>query len=145
MYDDNGENNTASISQIGLAIARVLSLPITSPENPRTSLEHYANNFIYISSFCTTQAKIFDAIKEATGTTDSDWEIEHSSIAERERAASEKLAAGDMYGAVDLIYSFYMGDGKGGNFDAKAKEERKVLGLEEESLDEVVKGALAHA
>lgn len=145
MYDDNGENNTASISQVGLAIAKVLSLPVTSTENSRASLEHYANNFIYISSFCTTQAKIFDAIKKATNTADSDWKIEHSTIAKREEAAREKLVAGDMYGAMDLIYCFYMGDGKGGNFDAKAREERKVLGLEEESLEDVVKGALAHA
>lgn len=144
MYDDNGENNTASIDQVGLAIAKVLSLPMTSLENPRASLEHYADNFIYISSFCTTQAKIFDAIKKATGTADSDWKVEHSSIAQRERAAREKLAAGDMYGVLDLIYCFYMGDGKGGNFDAKAREERRVLGLEEENLDEVVKSALAH-
>jgi hypothetical protein len=38
-----------------------------------------------------------------------------------------------------------MGDGLGGNFEAKAKEDREVLGLEEENLDEVVKGALADA
>ncbi|KAK4507375.1 hypothetical protein PRZ48_001110 [Zasmidium cellare] len=134
LYNDAGENNTASIGQVGLTIAKVLSLPVTSQDNPRASVEHYANNFIYISSFCTTQGKIFEAVKKATSTSDADWEIKHSTIS--------KLANADM---MSQLYSFYMGDGRGGNFDAKATEDRKTLGIEEEDLDEVVKGALTPA
>lgn len=133
------------MGQVGRAIAKVLSLPITSSENPRASLEHYGNNFIYISSFCVTQLQIFDAIKRATETSDADWKIGRKSIAEREKAAWEAIAAGDEFGAMGLIYCYYMGEGKGGNFDAKAREEREVLGLQEESLDKVIKGALAYA
>lgn len=134
VYEDGGENNTASISQVGLSIAKVLSLPVTSSDNPRASLEHYANNFIYISSVCTTQAKIFDSVKKATGTADADWEIKHGTITELEKS-------GPMLG----LYSYYLGNGKGGNFEEKAREDREALGIEEENLDEVVKAALTPA
>ena len=123
----------------------MLSLPITSLGNSRASLEHYANNFIYISSFCINQQEIFDAIQKATNTRDSDWTIKHDSIAEREKLGRKKFAAGDMRGAMELLYCYYMGEGMGGNFDAKAREERQVLGLKEEDLDQVVKSALAQA
>lgn len=145
VYSGSGEYNTSSIGQVGRAIAKVLFLPITSSENPRASLEHYANNFIYISSFCVTQHNIFDAIQKATKSSNADWTIEESSIAERERSGRERFAKGNLLGAMDLIYCLYMGEGKGGNFDAKAREERQVLGLEEEDLFEVVKDAVAPA
>jgi hypothetical protein len=61
------------IPTVGLAIARSLCLPINSPSGP--SLADYANIFIYISFFHTTQREILDAVQKVTNTTDSDWAI----------------------------------------------------------------------
>jgi hypothetical protein len=41
-----------------------------------------------------------------------------------------------------MTYAHYMGEGKGGNFEAKAKEDREVLGLQEDNLDEAVARAV---
>jgi len=133
MYDGAGSFNSSSMNQVGLGIARLLSLPVTSSSDPRASLSHYANKFVYISSFFVTQDKLFDSIKKATATSDSDWTISKSSI-------ENAIKSGDGGAAV---YAHYMGEGLGGDYEAKAKEDRPVLGLKEENLDEIVKAAVA--
>lgn len=128
--------------QAGLGIARLLSLPLTNSSKPRASLAHYANNFVYLSSFLISQDVLFDSLKRVTGTTDGDWKITQSSIEEWEKACFEGLAKGDMRSAGGLIFVNYMGEGRGGNYEAKAKVDREVLGLEEEDLDAAVKRAV---
>ena len=145
MYEDAGRFNTSTLEQVGKGIARLLSLPISNPEDSRRSLGYYANNFVYISSLHTTQAELFEAAQRATGTTEADWTIERSSImgpGGRIAKAKEAFEKGDMMGGADLAYCYYMGEGKGGDFEAKAKEDREVLGLEMEDVDRVVENAV---
>lgn len=52
------------------------------------------------------------------------------------------MAEGDMRAGAGLTFAFYMGRGKGGDYEDKAREDRGVLGLGEEDLDEVVAGAV---
>ena len=53
------------------------------------------------------------------------------------------MAKGDMRSGAGLTFVYYMGEGRGGDVEAKAKEDREVLGLkEDEDLDEVVKRAV---
>jgi hypothetical protein len=47
-----------------------------------------------------------------------------------------------MRAGAGMTYAHYMGEGKGGNFEAKAKEDREVLGLQEDDLDEAVARAV---
>lgn len=42
-----------------------------------------------------------------------------------------------------LTFLWYMGEGRGGNYEEKAKQDREVLGLGKENLDEVVRKAVA--
>lgn len=67
--------NTTSLSTVALAIVRLLSLPIATPSTSSPSLSDYANRFVYISSFLTSQREILDAILRVTGTSDKDWTI----------------------------------------------------------------------
>lgn len=53
------------------------------------------------------------------------------------------MAKGDMRSGAGLTFAYYMGEGRGGDVEVKAKEDREVLGLEEdEDLDDVVKRAV---
>ena len=53
------------------------------------------------------------------------------------------MAKGDMRSGAGLTFAYYMGEGRGGDVEVKAKEDREVLGLkEDEDLDEVVKRAV---
>ena len=54
----------------------------------------------------------------------------------------EGMKKGDMRAGAGLTYAYYMGEGKGGNYEEKAREDREVLGLQEEDLDEVVARAV---
>lgn len=142
LYSDSGLFNSTTLPQAGLGIARLLSLPITNPSNPRASLSHYANNFVYLSSFLVSQDLLFAALQRATKTSESDWAVTRSTIAEWMQVCMEGMKKGDMRAGAGLTYAYYMGDGKGGNYEAKAKEDREVLGLQEEDLDGAVERAV---
>jgi hypothetical protein len=142
LYSDSGHFNSTTLPQAGRAIASLLSLPITNTSNPRASLSHYANNFAYVSSFLVSQASLFAALQRATSTTESDWTVKHSTIAEWMQGCLEGMKKGDMRAGAGLTYAYYMGEGKGGDYEEKAKQDREVLGLQEEDLDEAVKRAV---
>jgi hypothetical protein len=137
---DSGNFNLSTLNRVGEGISRLLSLPVTNPEHPRASLQHYANNFVYLSSFSTSQQEALKSAQRATGTTEKDWKIEPDNIAERIRKANEVMATGGegvLQGSFDLLRGYYIGKGLGGDYQSKAVEDLKVLGLEEEDLDEV--------
>jgi hypothetical protein len=142
LYPDSGPFNSSTLPQAGRGIAALLSLPITNPSNPRASLSHYANNFAYISSFSVTQDSLFASLQRATGTTEGDWTIKRSTIAEWIEGCLERVKKGDMMAGAAMTYANYMGEGKGGDYEEKAKADREVLGLKEEDLDEVVARAV---
>ena len=142
LYSDSGRFNSTSLPQAGRGIANLLSLPITNTANPRASLSHYANNFAYISSFLVSQDSLFTALQHATDTKESEWTVKHSTIAEWMQVCMEGMKKGDMRAGAGLTYAYYMGDDKGGNYEEKAKQDREVLGLQEEDLDEAVARAV---
>ncbi|KAK3698583.1 hypothetical protein LTR37_016910 [Vermiconidia calcicola] len=142
LWEDAGKFNTTSREQVGRGIAAVLSLPIENKEDESASLQHYANNFVYISSFLVTQRQLFDSVLRATGTKEADWSVEESKIwgdEGRVADAQQKMAQGNFMAMGGLMYGFYMSGDKGGNYEEKAKKDREVLGLKEENLDAVVK------
>ena len=146
LYSDAGKFNTSTLEQVGRGIAALLSLPITNPANTRASLECYANNFVYISSLLTSQRELLDAALRATGTTEVDWTIERSSISGpggKIEIVREGMRKGDMMAGAGLTYAYYMGERLGGEYEAKAREDREVLGLREEDLDEVMAGVVS--
>ena len=140
-YEDGGKFNTSTIEQVGKGVAALLCLPIRDAERPRVSLEYYANNFGYISSFLTTQQELFEAVLKATRTNEADWYVERSTIegsGGRIAKAQEELKKGNFMGGADVAYGYYMGDGLGGNYEEKARADREVLGLEVGDLDRVM-------
>lgn len=143
LYPDGGKFNTSTLDLVGLGMARLLSLPITVPSNPRASLEHYGNNFVYLSSFLVSQTQILESIQRVTKISDSEWDIDRSKTIKQWIADSrEAMGKGNMMAGLGLTFAVYMGEGMGGDYDAKAREDREVLGLPEENLDECVRKAV---
>ncbi|KAI7251753.1 hypothetical protein KC319_g3167 [Hortaea werneckii] len=141
LYRDAGTFNMSTLDQVGLGIARVLGLPIRNEEggSKRASLEHYGNNFVYISSLHVTQRELFASAVKATGTSEAEWEVdEEDTVKEWIGRCKEMMSRGEMKGAMGLTFAYYLGKGLGGDYQAKAVEDMKVLGLQEGDLDAVV-------
>lgn len=142
LYTDAGYFNSITLPQAGLGIARLLSLPVSDTSNPRASLQHYGNNFVYLSSFLVTQQQIFESLQAATGTKESDWKVEKATIAEKDAALRAQFKEGNFMAGAGLTFLWYMGEGRGGNYEDKAKQDSVVLGLQKENMDDVIKKAV---
>lgn len=142
LYEDAGCFNVSTLEQVGKGVAGLLALPVKDEKDGRRSLQHYANGFVYISSALTTQREMFQAAVKATGTKEEDWMVSHSSCKERLRVAQDAFAKGDFRAGADGTYAVYMGEGLGGDYEEKAKEDREVLGLQVESVDGFVQSAV---
>lgn len=134
--------NASTLEQLGKAVAALLSLPVVNTANPDHSLSHYANSFVYVSSMYITQVEVFEAVRRATGTQDRDWTIEHEDLKQVLADATAKIAAGDMSGMRANLFYNYIGEGLGGDVEAKAAKDGQVLGLRAEDLDVVVRQTL---
>lgn len=119
----------------------MLGLPVKREgESKRASLEHYGNNFVYISSLHVTQRELFASALKATGTSEAEWEVdEEDTVKDWIERCQGMMSRGEMKGAMGLTFAYYLGEGLGGDYQAKAVEDMKVLGLREGDLDAVVK------
>lgn len=124
--------NTSTLSQTAKGVAALLSLP----EN---ELKKYKNRPVYISSFQTTQREILESAIRATGTKESDWDVEEVEADKAIEESKKEVAAGNWMAMIKEFYITHMIEGKGGNFQAKAEKDAAVLGMKEENFDDVIK------
>lgn len=137
LYDDgNTKNSTSTLSQVGRAVATVLSLKELPEDESDKSLtvSGYLNKGVYLKSFVVSQNDIFESVKRVTGTTDADWTVTHEPTKKRYEEGLALVKVGNMSGFSKMLYAraFYPDDKS--EFSAKAQNE--LLGLPEESLDE---------
>ena len=138
-WEKLGRFNVTTLDRIGQSIANLLALPITNSSNPRASLEYYAKNFLYTSSFYTTQSEILASVQRATSTTSSDWTTETQPPRYGEGLRKKKEGVLAMQNA-DLLFGGYMSEGAGGDVEEKSRVDREVLGLpHDEDLDACVR------
>jgi hypothetical protein len=142
LYDDGAAKfNTTLIPTVGLAVGRLLSLPIKADSGP--SLSNFANKFVYISSFHTSQREILDATLKATDTSESDWTIKKADAQAYIDEGNAKMAKGDFSGMINLLYGTMFKEGLGGDYEGVyGKTDSGVLGLPEEDMVEVLKGII---
>lgn len=137
IYDDgNTKNTTSTLSQVGRAVAKVLSLKeLPEDENDKSlTLSMFLNKGVYIKSFVVSQNDMFESVKRVTGTTDADWTITHEDSKKRYEAGLALVKSGNMAGFSKLLYARAFYPDEPSEFSAKAQNE--LLGLPEESLDE---------
>ncbi|KAJ4396523.1 hypothetical protein N0V93_000743 [Gnomoniopsis smithogilvyi] len=143
-FDDGEEKITTSTwDQCGRAVAALLSLK-WYPEDEsdhEPAMDNWANNAVYIASFRVSQKDLFDSVKRVTGTTDSDWKIEHVSSEKRYQQALEKMRNGDLTGFSAQMYTrIFFPTGEGDH--TKHSLANEALGLPEEDIDESTREGL---
>lgn len=140
IYDDgNTKISTSTLSQVGRAVARVLSLnELPKDENDKSlTLSTFLNKGVYIKSFVVSQNDMFESVKRVTGTTDADWTITHEDTTRRYQDGLGQVKVGNMVGFAKMLYArgFY----PDASNDISAKAQNELLELPEESLDESTK------
>jgi hypothetical protein len=143
LYDDgNTKNSTSTLTQVGLAIAKVLSLPILPANETGQSLtlSAFVNKAIYLQSFLVSQNDIFESVKRVTKTSDSDWTVTHESTKKRYEDGLAQVKAGDMSGFPKLLFARTFSPEDPSVHSEKVQNE--LLGLPEESLDEATKAGI---
>ncbi|KAJ5570297.1 isoflavone reductase family protein (CipA) [Penicillium hispanicum] len=140
IYDDgNTKNSTSTLSQVGRAVAKVLSLnELPEDENDKSlTLSSFLSKGVYIKSFVISQNEMFESVKRVTGTTDADWTITREDTKKRYEDGLAQVKVGNMAGFSKMLYArgFY----PDGSSDHSAKVQNEELGLPEESLDEATK------
>lgn len=142
---DNGETkiSISTWSQVGRAVAALLSLPIMAEDSEHSAcLEAYKNRVVYVKSFTVNQKEMLASAIRVTGTKESDWTVKKEPSAERYQAGIEQMQKGERIGFAKMMYTrvFYP-DGCGDTEHNKGVL-NSVLGLPEEDLDAATNRAL---
>ncbi|KAI1078549.1 NAD(P)-binding protein [Whalleya microplaca] len=147
-FFDDGETkiNTITMPQSGMAVAKLLALPIQPEKAGEPCLSNYKNKFIYVSSFLLSQKDMFQAVLRVSGTKVSDWKINYEASTKRFEDGQKQLAAGDRReGYPKLMYSRIFSKDGVGNYEERRGVENDALGLPKEDLDEWTKVAIDRA
>lgn len=130
--DGNTKSNFTTLKRVGESLASVLGWP-------EDELAKLKNDWVYFSSFHITQREIWAAAVRATGTKESDWVVSARPSEQVIKECKEQIAnGGGMAPAQQLLIALTLGKGIGGDYEEKIVDNEK-LGLQPESLDEVVK------
>ncbi|KAF2169462.1 hypothetical protein M409DRAFT_36175 [Zasmidium cellare ATCC 36951] len=143
VYDDgNTKISTSTLSQVGRAVAKMLSLKILPKDEDDGSLtlSRFLNNGVFFNSFVVSQNDMFRSVKRVTGTTDADWTITYEDTRTRYEQGLALVKQGNMSGFGKLLYSrsFFPDDPS----DMSAKSQNELLGLPKEDLDEATRGGI---
>ncbi|KAF9251901.1 hypothetical protein DTO006G1_2494 [Penicillium roqueforti] len=126
--------------QCGRALAALLSLP-ESGSTP--ALVDFKNKEVRINSFRVSQRDILDSLHRVLGTTDSDWEITHESVAKRLADGADELSKGIFTGFAKMLYGgVFSPANKEGDFAGIMELANDTLRLPKEDLDEATQRAV---
>ncbi|KAI5919534.1 hypothetical protein F4810DRAFT_502289 [Camillea tinctor] len=134
---DGGKTRASitTLTRVGESLAALLALP-------EGELATYGNGWVYFSSFTVSQRELLDSAIRATGTREEDWNVVDENSDGVVAKCKEGLAKKDIMSGLRLLTTLSFKEGYGGDFSAKVVDNKK-LGLEPESLDEVMKGVVA--
>jgi hypothetical protein len=119
---------TTNLRQIGLALVKVLELA-----------EETKNQYVYVSSFETTQKELLEKAEKLTG---EKYKVEHITSKQLRENGHNKIKAGDFSGIMPLIQAAVSGEGALGDHRPFGLWNEK-LGLEKEDFDESIKAGLS--
>ncbi|MCJ1472799.1 hypothetical protein MMC13_001448 [Lambiella insularis] len=145
--DGNTPINTSTWPQTGRAVAKLLGLKILPDDEDDKSacLASFKNKFVYVSSFNISQKDMLDSVMRVTGTSLTDWKVNHEPVKERFAAGQEELKSGNRLGFTKLLYARTFFPDQCGNFEKTRGLHNDILGLPKEDLDESTKIAIKMA
>lgn len=131
IYDDGTEYFTGTtLAGIGQAVVGVMQHP-----------QETANRFAKVRSIKTCQKELLDAFQKATG---QEWEIVRASTGELKARGEEKFRLGTAGWVLDLVVAQLYDQSEARCVVAPTREESdaQLLGVIEESVDQIVRKAL---
>lgn len=120
--------STTDLSDVGLAVARLLALPLER-------LAAYRNRFVRIYTFVFSQNDILTAAQEATNTAAADWKITHETYEEVITRSKKILESGHVDSAV-VDWHFAVGFQM--KSDLSVESENDILGLKAATHQDLV-------
>ena len=135
----------SSWPQTGLAVAKLLSLPISSDDKNAVTLDSLKNGFVNVHSFHVNQRDMFASLLRVTDTKESDWTVEDENVQERYKKGMDLLQSGSRAGFGILLYARPFYDDAQADFVAQGIDDNSKLGLKEEDLDTYTKVAVQRA
>jgi hypothetical protein len=142
-YIDDGMQrlNTATWPQTGLAVANLLSLPVSASDGNGPALDQYRNRMLFVSSFALNQREMFEVVQKVTGTTEKDWKITSEPAKQRLATARQRMMMGDRGSFATALYTRYFID-EAGLYEKNHGLNNDELGLPKEDLAEATKRAV---
>ena len=140
LYNDGHlKIDTTTWSQMGRAIANLLSLPIDRDDQvggDRPVISDWANSSIRFSSFFVDQLEMFESVLRVSGDRREDWTVDYEGIEDRYNRGKQLLQQGKPVGFCLQLYArrFYEDSPTRDPFQDNAK-----LGLPKEDIDEYTK------
>lgn len=147
-FFDEGETKISSSTwpQVGRAVAALLSLPVKAEgEDTERCLEHFKNKIVFVNSFNVSQKDMLDSVLRVTGDKLEDWTVQKEPARERYASAAKALQSGERMAYVRMMYTRVFFDDGNGNFEAREGTSNKLLGLQQESLDEATARSIERA
>ena len=135
----------SSWPQTGLAVSRLLSLPLKSDDKNEITLETFKNSFVNVHSFHVNQRDMLASLLRVTNTKESDWTVEDENVQERYKKGKDLLQSGNRAGFGILLYARPFYDDAQADFVAQGIDDNSKLGLKEEDLDTYTKVAVQRA
>lgn len=129
-------------SQVGRAVAALLSLPITSEgSNQEACLDNFKNKVVYVSSFTISQKDMLKSALRVTGTTEDEWTIVKEPVHERFSSGLKEIKEGKHTGFPKMISRVFYPDGSG-DVEHNKGTLNSLLNLPREDIDEATKAAI---
>jgi len=129
IYDSGAFQFSASTRElIGQAVAKILEHPSETQ-----------NRFIYINSFSASQNQVLTSLEKATG---KKWEVDNVDSKEERERGLEMIKHRNVImgiGTIAKVVSFSEGYGACFEKEEGIEISNRMLGLQEEDLDEVVR------
>jgi len=127
---DEGEvkSSASTLKRIGEATAKILEKADDERTKDRT---------LYVQSFCVSQKEVLEAFEKATGDT---WTVRNFDSAKFIKEQKEKMEMGSREATEEVVWVLGTLEA---NWEKMPTFANGLLGLEEESLDDVVKAMVA--
>ncbi|GAM85456.1 hypothetical protein ANO11243_034630 [Dothideomycetidae sp. 11243] len=143
VYDDgNTEISTTTLSQVGVAVAKLLSLKEfpDDTDDKSLALSSFSNKALYVKSFVLSQNDMFESVKRVSGTTSADWMVTSEATKQRYEDGLAQVKHGDMVGFSKMLYARGFYPDRPSDLSSKAQNE--LLGLPAEDLDAATRSGI---
>ncbi|KAB5533387.1 isoflavone reductase family protein [Coniochaeta sp. 2T2.1] len=120
--DGTRRSSNSTLAQVGRAVVQALLKP-----------EETRNRVLLMQSFCVSQLDILRSLERVMG---QDWEVEYLDLDEFVAEKKRMADGGDKQAVEDLVFALGVVEG---NWEGHEDFSMRLLGLENEDLDQVVK------